>query len=75
MAGKKRRHKSGKAQIEDEILSKGRWSGLKEQQRLLTQNHTAEQNQRDREDCRRLVNEGFSSDVEFVRWLDLLGQK
>lgn len=75
MPGKKRRHKSGKAEVEEDILTKGRWSGYKEQQRLQAQSHTADQNQRDREACRRLVSEGYGSDAEYVRWLDLWGQK
>ena len=72
MAARKRRHQKGQGQLEDDLLKNTRWSGLREQQRLQ-QRFPPERNQRDREACRKLVNEGFGSDAAFLTWL--YGQK
>ena len=68
MAARKRRHHKGQGQLEDDLLKNTRWSGLREQQRLQ-QRFPPERNQRDREACRKLVNEGFGSDAAFLTWL------
>ena len=72
MAARRRRQHKGQGQIEDELLKNARWSGLREQRRLQRRS-LPERNQRDREACRKLVNEGFGSDAGFLTWL--YGQK
>ena len=68
-APRKRRHRKGQGQIEDDLLKNARWSGLREQQRLQSLHHTPQQNETDREACRRLVDEGFGTDAAFLNWL------
>ena len=68
MAARKRRHHKGQGQLEDDLLKNTRWSGLREQQRLQRRS-PPERNQRDREACHKLVNEGFGSDAVFLTWL------
>ena len=71
-----RRKKPAKVEVEEDLLSKGRWSGYKEQQALQRQNHTAEENIVAREACRDLVEFGYGSDEEFMKWLlNLYGEK
>ena len=71
-----RHKKSAKVEVEEDLLSKGRWSGYKEQQALQEQNHTTEENIIAREACRQLVESGYGTDEEFMRWLlDLYRQK
>ncbi len=72
MAARRRPRKPPKGQLEDDLLKNARWSGLREQRRLQRR-FPPERNQRDREACRRLVNEGFGSDAAFLTWL--YGQK
>jgi len=72
MAGKRRR-KSCRGQLEDELLKNQRWSGLQEQRRLQALHHTPQQNTADREACRQLVAEGFGSDEVYLTWV--YGQK
>ena len=71
-----RRKKTAKVEVQEDLLSTGRWSGYKEQQALQQQNHTVEENQRDREACRQLVESGYGSDEELMKWLlNLYGEK
>ena len=72
-APRKGRHRKGQGQIEDDLLKNARWSGLREQQRLQSLHHTPQQNATDREACRRLVDDGYGTDAEFLTWL--CGQK
>ena len=61
MAARKRRHHKRQGQLEDDLLKNTRWFGLREQQRLQRR-FPPKRNQRDREACSKLVNEGFGSD-------------
>ena len=71
----KRRRKSCRGQLEDDLLRNQRWSGLREQQRLQALHHTAEENQRARDECRALVVGGYGELRDYVDWLELYGQK
>ena len=74
MAGK-RRHKKSQGELEDDLLSNPRWSGLREQQRLQQQNHSAVENQRARDECRRLREEGYGALSDYCDWQSLWGSK
>ena len=41
----RRRKKPARAEVEEELLERGRWSGLREQQRLERQNHSEVENE------------------------------
>ena len=69
----RRRKKSAKAELEEDLLKSPRWSGLRQQRRLQALHHTSQQNAADRAACRRLVSEGYGSDDAFLTWL--YGQK
>ena len=68
MAGKRRR-KSCRGQLEDDLLKNQRCSGLHEQRRLQALNYSPQQNAANREACRRLQAEGFGSDEVYLTWL------
>ena len=66
---RRRRPPSPKARAlaENDILERGRWSQLRENERF----HSVEENAAARERCRQLLTGG----VEAVDWVDLYGQK
>ena len=67
----KRRRKpiAPKCDAEQEILSKGRWSGVKDQWFSEAMSHSEAENIAARERCRALVERGWHTDEEFSRWL------
>ena len=70
MAAKKRRRPlppKAKAEAENEILEKGRWSRFAANARF----HSDEDNNAARQRCRKLINGGIAA----VDWLELYGQK
>ena len=75
MAARKRRHRKGEGQLEDDLLKNARWSGLREQQRLQALHHSAEENKRAEAECRSLVVGGYGELVDYTNWLELYGQK
>ena len=56
-----------RAEAENEILEKGRWSQLRANESL----HTQAENNAARHRCRQLINGGVAA----VDWVDLYGQK
>ena len=74
-APRKRRHRKGQGQIEDDLLKNARWSGLREQQRLQSSHHSAAENQRAEAECRSLVVGGYGELNDYTNWLELYGQK
>ena len=65
---KPRQRKPPRAEIEADLLEQPRWAGLRQQRRLQSRHHTAEENAEGRRACRALVAEGWGSDPEFVAW-------
>ncbi len=57
----KRRRKASRGQIEDELLSNARWSGLKQQAELEARNHSAQENCAARRRCREFLEGGWGS--------------
>ena len=64
----RRRKKSAKAELEEDLLQSPRWSGLRQKQRLQALHHTSQQNAADRAACRALVEGGWGTDQEYVAW-------
>ena len=68
MAAKRRpRQTKARAEAENEILEKGRWSQLRSNDRL----HTPAENNAARQRCRQLIDGG----ADAVDWLELYEQK
>ena len=70
MAAKRRRRPlppKGRAEAENEILEKGRWSQFTANESL----HTQAENNAARHRCRQLIDGGVAA----VHWLELYGQK
>lgn len=62
-------HKTlAKAEDEEKLISKGRWSDYKERQQLQAES-TAEEDRAAREACRQLVESDYGADEEFMKWL------
>ena len=61
----KRRRKASRGQTEDELLSKARWSGLKQQAELEARNHSQQENCTARRRCREFLEGGWGS-VDWV---------
>ena len=75
MAGhrpKPRRRKPARAEIENNLLDQPRWSGLRQQQRLQSRNHTEHENHAAHRRCRALVEQGWGSDPKFTAWRERL---
>ena len=70
MAGKRRR-KTCRGEIEDQLLSNARWSGLQEQVELQARNHSEQENCIARKRCREFLEGGWGS----VDWIEVYGQK
>ena len=61
-----RHHKTfAKVEIEENLLSGGRWSAYKERQQLQAES-TAEEDRAIREACRQLVESGYGADEVFM---------
>ena len=72
MATRRRRpRKPTQGQLEDELLSKARWSGLRQQQELEALNHSERENCESRRRTKELLEGGWGS----IDWIDLYGQK
>ena len=65
----RRRHRTKNP--EDEILSKGSWSGLRENNRIAHSAHSAEENAAAEHRCRQFLEGG----VDAIEWKDLLGER
>ena len=70
----RRRKTSARAETENEILSQGRWIGLKDQWFSEAINHTESANQLARERCRGLV-EGTLDLSQYLSFTELWGSK
>ncbi|MAF42269.1 MAG: hypothetical protein CL859_10560 [Cyanobium sp. ARS6] len=64
---RRRRPTAPRAAAETEILEKGRWHQLRDNERL----HSPEENQAAQRRCRQLIEGG----ADAVDWLELYGQK
>lgn len=71
MAARKRRHRTPQGQVEDEILKNQRWSGLREQNRLIGLNHSKAENNAARERAMAFVEGGWGC----VDWSELVGDQ
>ena len=69
MAARKRRHRTPQGQVEDEILKNQRWSGLREQNRLIALNHSKAENDAARERAMAFVESGWGA----VDWSEVVG--
>ena len=67
----KRRRKPCRGEVEDQLLSKARWSGLQEQVELQARNHSEEENCAARKRCREFLQGGWGS----IDWIEVYGQK
>jgi len=67
----KRRRKACRGEIEDQLLSNARWSGLQEQVELQARNHSEQENCIARKRCREFLEGGWGS----VDWIEVYGQK
>ncbi|WP_041434944.1 hypothetical protein [Synechococcus sp. CC9605] len=67
----KRRRKQCRGEVEDQLLSNARWSGLQEQVGLQARNHSEAENCAARRRCRKFLEGGWGS----IDWIDLYGQK
>ena len=57
----KRHRKPSLGQIEDELLSKGRWRQYRDQQESEARNHSASDNDSAHRRCRQLLSGGFGA--------------
>ena len=69
MPKRRRRPIPPKQTIEEELLSKGRWSGVKEQWAREAVHHTESENIEAHEKMRRVLDEGFGADEDYQLWL------
>ena len=67
----KRRRKACRGEVEDQLLSNARWSGLQEQVELQARNHSEAENCTARRRCREFLEGGWGS----VDWMEVYGQK
>ena len=67
----KRRRKPCRGEIEDQLLSNARWSGLQEQMELQARNHSEQENCIALKRCREFLEGGWSS----IDWIEVYGQK
>ena len=73
----RRRKTSASAEAENEILSQGRWSGLKDQWFSEAMNHTEAENKAARERSRQLCDGGYGS-IDWnglITWEELLNDE
>jgi len=60
----RRPRKPARAEIESEVLQRGRWTGLREQQALQAKHHSAAENDEAHRRCQQLLNGGLGQ----VNW-------
>ena len=75
MAKRRTRKKPVKDELENEVLSRGRWSGLDQQDRLIALNHTEAENQAARDECRALRQHGYTALSDYISWVELTGHR
>ena len=66
----KRRKPTARQRLEDRALDLQPWAGLRAQQRLQEQHHSAEENAKARAECQALVVGGYGQLPDFVAWLE-----
>ena len=67
----RRSKKPFRGEIEDQLLSHARRSGLQEQTELQARNHSEQENCTDRRRCRECLEVGWGA----IDWIELYGQK
>ena len=65
------KRKPTQGQLEDDLLSNARWSGLKQQTELQDRNHSEQENCIARRRCREFLEGGWGS----IDWIEVYGQK